>query len=175
MRYQTNAKTTTPPKMTIDQLKDLSQLVSTTAAEVRTCCGDTHAAVGFGAAGKNKNVASTASQHNEERLIQNPALPRLKRDGGRGSPRSRFAKIVPMQRMYVTMRATLQIDKMMLKLSAGLWSAHVRSVKQRDNLRRAAADDDECQQACGGQRDEDSIAWHAISFGYLRHVSIRWA
>jgi len=43
-----------------------------------------------------------------------PARPKLKRDGGSFSPRRRLASKVATQMMYVTMRATLQTDRMML-------------------------------------------------------------
>lgn len=79
--------------------------------------GGTYAAVGFGTLGKKRKMASTVSQHNAPMLMNIPALPRLNREGGSGSPRKRFPSMVEIAMMYVTIKATLQIERMTLKLN----------------------------------------------------------
>lgn len=52
--------------------------------------------VGFGALGKKEKLNATDKNNIAIPFTKTPALPRLNRDGRRGSPRRRFARMQPI-------------------------------------------------------------------------------
>ena len=73
------------------------------------------AASGLGAAGKNRNKNAIQRKQIAKMLIGMPSLPRLNREGGNRSPRSRFASITPMTTRYEVKRPVAETDNMILK------------------------------------------------------------
>jgi hypothetical protein len=55
--------------------------------------------VGFGAAGKKRKINANDRKASAMPLTRMPNFPRLKREGRRGSPRRRFAKMQAMTTM----------------------------------------------------------------------------
>ena len=72
------------------------------------------AASGLGAAGKNRNKNAIQRKQMAKMLIGMPSLPRLNREGGNRSPRSRLVRMTPMTTRYEVKRPVAETDKMML-------------------------------------------------------------
>ena len=70
---------------------------------------------GCGAAGKNSMTNARKRKHKARALIASPALPKLKREVRRGSPRMRFRAIHSIAMMYDYTRLTWLSEVMMLK------------------------------------------------------------
>ena len=73
------------------------------------------AAVGCGAAGKNKKTNASDKNAKAIALTNMPAAPRLKRDGKRASPRTRRANMQPMTTMYEDTRPSWPREVITLK------------------------------------------------------------
>lgn len=70
---------------------------------------------GCGAAGKNSMTNARKRKHKARVLIASPALPKLKREARRGSPRMRFRAMHPIAMMYDYTRPTWLSEVMVLK------------------------------------------------------------
>ena len=70
---------------------------------------------GCGASGKNIITSTRKRKRKARMLIVSPALPKLKREVRRGSPRMRFKAIHPIAMIYDDTRPTWLSEVMILK------------------------------------------------------------
>lgn len=105
--------------------------------------------VGFGAAGKKRKMKANPKKHKAIPLTSVPNLPRLNREGRRGSPLIRFVKMQAMTIIYEDTRPSWPRDVITLKAMVDPMMIRERSVVQSRVTMIALAGTSQSDRTCG--------------------------